>query len=198
MLCFTKETTTEALTPFTTTPELTEDTTTPEDSTTDMTTAGGPLITNGDSTTATTNRGTTSNPDATTAQSIGGGGGGSNVATIAIAVVVALIVVIALVAILLVILALLRRRSKTLGKSLFCNIMSKVKLQQFVYIRTYAAKSLHSTSLKSNKACGVHGETQDTPTNYYMIMLLMNQTQIKLTQRSLFMIPSQTLEREEI
>ncbi len=40
--------------------------------------------------------------------------------------------------------------------------MFKVKLQQFVtFVRR--AKSPHSTSLKSNKASGVHGETQDTP-----------------------------------
>ena len=42
--------------------------------------------------------------------------------------------------------------------------MFKVKNYNSLYIRTYAAKSPHSTI---NKACGVHGETQDTPIDYY-------------------------------
>ncbi|XP_064386607.1 uncharacterized protein LOC135335114 isoform X3 [Halichondria panicea] len=144
-------TTMEVTTSSTTTSEPTEDTTTPEDVTTDMTTAGGPLITDGDSTTSTTNQGTTSNPDANTAQPIGGEGGGSNVATVAIAVVVALIIVIALVAIL--ILVLLRRRSKALHSIKNSEVPDKSGRETAV-------------DLKSNETYGIHGEPRDTPTDY--------------------------------
>ncbi|XP_064386563.1 probable LIM domain-containing serine/threonine-protein kinase DDB_G0287001 isoform X2 [Halichondria panicea] len=107
----------EVTTPSTTTPEPTADTTSPKIVTADMTTASGPLITNGDSTTSTTNRGTTSNPDATTPQPIGGGGGGSNVATIAIAVVVVLIIVVSLAAVTVIVIILVSKRLKKVKKS---------------------------------------------------------------------------------
>ena len=130
----------EVTTPSTITIEPTEDTTSIEDVTTDVTTMGDPLITDGDSTTATTNRGIPSNPDATTAQPIGGGGGGSNVATIATAVVVVLIVVIALVAIL--ILVLLRRRSKALHSISKLILKLKTMLQLTAWILCCAQKTM--------------------------------------------------------